>query len=151
MIIDNIILALECLYFMKLKRAKNLRWCALKLDMQKTYVREWDYLRSIMLWLDFHSLWVEMVMRLVTIVSFSMLFHGGHLESFSPSRGILQGDPTSPYLFLLVAEGLSCLLKSRIQSSSLTGIMVAPLAPMVSHLLFADDNLLFFNESVESV
>ena len=59
------------------------------------------------------------------------------------------GDPISPYLFLLAAEGLSCLLKSRLQSSELSGIKVAPSAPMVSHLLFADDSMLFFKANLE--
>jgi hypothetical protein len=136
---------------MKRKRAKNLRCCALKLDMKKAYDRvEWSYLRAIMLRLGFHRLWVEMVMRLVTTVSFSVLFNGDHLDGFSPSRGIRQGDPISPYLFLLAAEGLSCLLKSRVESSSLSGIKVAPSAPMVSHLLSADDSLLFFKANRES-
>jgi hypothetical protein len=151
MITDNIITAFECLHFMKRKRGKDLRCCALKLDMRKAYDRvEWDYLRAIMSRLGFHRLWVEMDMRLVTTVSFSVLFNGEHLESFVPSRGIRQGDPISPYLFLLAAEGLLCLLKSRIQSSSLSGIKVAPSAPMVSHLLFADDSLLFFRANMES-
>jgi len=80
---------------------------------------------------------------MVTSVSFSVLFNGDRLDSFKPSRGIRQGDPISPYLFLLAAEGLSCLLKARNQSSVLNGIKVAPSAPVVSHLLFADDSLLF--------
>ena len=52
------------------------------------------------------------------------------------------------YLFLLVAEGLSCLLKSSSQSSLLE-IKVAPSAPTIKHLLFADDNLLLFKSSIE--
>ena len=83
-------------------------------------------------------------------LSFSVLFNGEFLNKFRPSRGIRQGDPISPYLFLLAAEGLSCLIKSRIQSSHLSGIMVAPSAPVVSHLLFADDSLLFFRANVAS-
>jgi hypothetical protein len=90
-----------------------------------------------------------MVMRLVTTVLFSVLLNVDNLESFTRTRGIRQGDPISPYLFLLAAEGLLCLLKSRIQSSSLSGIKVAP-SPMVSHLLFADDSLLFFRANMES-
>ena len=89
-------------------------------------------------------------MRLVTSVSFSVLFNGECTESFTPSRGIRQGDPISLYLFLLAAEGLSCLLKARNESSILSGIKVATSALMVSHLLFADDSLLFFRANRES-
>ena len=130
---------------MKQKQGRDSRCCALKLDMRKAYDRvEWPYLQAIMTKLGFHQLWVSMIMRLVSTVSFSVLFNGDRLESFNPTRGIRQGDPISLYLFLLAAEGLSCLIKARIQSSNLKGIMVAPSAPVVSHLLFADDALLFF-------
>jgi len=113
--------------------------------MRKAYDRvEWGFLKAVMIRLGFHRLWVEMVMRLVTTVSFSLLFNGDRLDTFVPSREICQGDPISPYLYLLAADGFLSLLKSRIQSSSLSGIKVAASASMVSHLLFADDNLLFF-------
>ena len=69
------------------------RFCAFKLDMRKAYDRlEWDYLRAIMLKLGFHRIWVEMVMRLVSTVSFSVLFNGDRLESFKPSRAALEPD-----------------------------------------------------------
>jgi hypothetical protein len=55
-----------------------------------------------------------------------------------------QGDPISPYLFLLAAEGMSCLLRSRGITENLVGIQVAPIAPPVNLLIFADDVLLFF-------
>jgi hypothetical protein len=73
------------------------------------------------------------------------------LETFKPSRAIRQGDPISPYLFLLAAEGLSCLLKSKsgVPSSNPQGLKVASSAPAVNHLLFADDSLLFVKASVE--
>jgi hypothetical protein len=151
LITDNIITSYECLHFMKRNKAAKHRFCALKLDMRKAYDRvEWGYLEAIMLKIGFHESWVRMVMRMVTSVTFSVLFNGERLEEFTPSRGIRQGDPISPYLFLLAAEGLSCLLKTRSESSTLQGLKVASTAPAVNHLLFADDSLLFINANGDS-
>src|SRR4051812_22204775 len=80
---------------------------------------------------------------------FLVLFNGENLEWFKPNRGIHQGDPISPYHFLIAAEGLSCLLKSGDQSLVLNGIKVAATGSAVNHLLFADDILLLFKASVE--
>ena len=116
--------------------------------MMKAYDRvEWNYLEAIMTKMGFAPTWVASIMRMVTSVKFSILFNGSKLEEFTPSRGIRQGDPISPYLFLIAAEGLSCLFKTQPESSHLTGIQVAPTAPPVSHLLFADDSLLFVKAS----
>ena len=91
LITDNIITAYECMHSMKQKKARDLSCCALKLDMRKAYDRvEWCYLQAIMLRLGFHQLWVQMVMRLVSSVSFSVLFNGECLNKFRPSRGIRQ-------------------------------------------------------------
>src|SRR4051812_26288875 len=103
----------------------------------KAYDRlEWPYLKGIMAKLGFSQQWIATVMGMVSSVSFSVLFNGEKLESFKPTRGIRQGDPISPYLFLIAAEGLSCLLKSNSQSS-VVGIKVAPMTPTINHLLFA--------------
>ena len=98
--------------------------------------------------LGFDHHWIDIVMGMVSSVSFSACFSGERLDSFNRIRGIRQGDPISPYLFLIAAEGLLCLLKS-ISQSSLTGTKVAPTAPTVNHLLFTDDSLLLFKASGE--
>jgi hypothetical protein len=150
LITDNIIEAYECLHFMKRNKAKKHRSCALKLDMMKAYDRvEWDYLKAIMLKIGFAPAWTDIIMGMISSVSFSVLFNGTKLEEFKPSRGIRQGDPISPYLFLIAAEGLSCLVSHSSQSSNQSGIKVASSAPSVNHLLFADDSLLFFKANGE--
>lgn len=99
---DNILTAYECLHFMKKKRARDSRCCAVNLDMKKVYDRvEWEYLHRIMITLGFSRGWVNMIMRLVSSVSFSVLFNSDRQESFKPTRRIRQEDPISPYLFLL--------------------------------------------------
>ena len=63
----------------------------------------------------------------------------GHIK---PSRGIRQGDPLSPYLFIICAEGLSSLLKKAVAENELTRIKICRDNPAISHLFFADDSLL---------
>ena len=83
-------------------------------------------------------------MSCITLVRYSVCFNGVLLDSFAPSRGLRQGDPLLPYLFLFVAEGLSCILNNYVERQELEEIKICRRAPGVSHLLFADDSLLFF-------
>ena len=106
LITDNIITAYECMHFMKNKRACGNRFCALKLDIRKAYDRvEWEYLKAIMIRLGFHRLWVDMIMRLVTTTSFSVLFNGDRLENFVPSRGDPSGRSNLTLLVLVSSGG----------------------------------------------
>jgi hypothetical protein len=96
-ITDNIITTYECIHFMKRNSAKKHRHCALKLDMRKAYDRvEWSYLRAIMTRMGLHRRWMELIMSLISTVSFLVMFNGTPLEEFQPSKGLCQGDPISP-------------------------------------------------------
>lgn len=82
-------------------------------------------------------------MSCVSSVSFSVLINGSPYGSFQASRGIRQGDPLSPYLFILCADVLSSLISNAQSEKRIQGIRVSNRGPYVSHLLFADDSLFF--------
>ena len=102
-----------------------------------------------MIKLGFACRWVDWIMTCVTSVRYTVKFNGTLLDSFAPSCGLRQGDPLSPFLFLCVADGLSALLRKGIENQSLQALRVCPRAPAISHLLFADDTLLFFKANPE--
>ena len=68
---------------------------------------------------------------------------------FSQPEAFRQGDPLSPYLFLFCSEGLSCLLSKATEREALRGFRLCPGAPVISHLLFADDTIIFCDAQVE--
>jgi hypothetical protein len=81
-------------------------------------------------------------MKCVTTVKYQTRVNGELSNEIIPERGLRQGDPLSPYLFLICAEGFSALLHQAERDGSLKGIKVCPNAPSVYHLLFADDSLI---------
>lgn len=150
LITDNAIIAFEC--FHKIQHSKNHRdtHCAYKLDLAKAYDRvDWNFLEGAMLKLGFDGKWVSWIMKCITTVRFSVKCNGEILEAFEPSRGLRQGDPLSPYLFLIVADSLCTMLEKEVATSKLSPIKIARGNPGISNLLFADDSLLFFKASVD--
>uniref|UniRef100_A0A2N9HKW7 Reverse transcriptase domain-containing protein n=1 Tax=Fagus sylvatica TaxID=28930 RepID=A0A2N9HKW7_FAGSY len=149
-IVDNILVAFETLHSLKSAKGKGPGQMALKLDMSKAYDRvEWGFLEGMMRRLGFAEIWIASVMQCITFVSYSVVVNGVPNGLIYPSRGLRQGDPLSPYLFLLCGEGLSALLHQATERGNLHGVACSRGGPQISHLFFADDSLLFCNATME--
>ncbi len=122
----------------------------MNLDMSKAYDRvEWSFLESIMLKMGFNSKWISLMMECVWTVSYSVLINGEPRGYFHPSKGLRQGDPISPYLFLLCAEGLSALLAQASQTKTIQGLSISRGGPQLTHIFFVDDSVLFCRPNMQ--
>lgn len=87
-----------------------------KIDFAKAYDSvDWGYLRSLMHGFNFNAKWIKWVMECVTSAHASVLVNGSPSREFRLQRGLRQGDPLSPFLFLLAAEGLSIMMSNAVE------------------------------------
>lgn len=93
--------------------------------------------------------WIKWIMLCVTTFQYNVCFNGVQLGPISPKRGLKQGDPLSPYLFLLCVEALSCSLKSVEENDIIHGCKISRTAPVITHLFFADDSFMFFRANTD--
>ena len=141
---DNILIAHEVFHSFRNKSGRE-GWIAIKLDMEKTYDRlEWGYILPTLVKLGFSPVWINWIRSCITSTSFSVLVNGIPGDRFFPSRGIRQGDPLSPYLFILCAEVLARELSQASNCpEKLIGVSLGRSKVRIPFLTFADDTMIF--------
>jgi hypothetical protein len=140
-ILDDILIANEVVD--EARKTKN-ELLLFKVDFEKAYDSvDWGYLEAVMGKMEFLPLWRKWMRECVCTTTASVLVNDSPTDEFSLERGLRQGDPLSPFLFLLAAEGLNVMMKAMVDGNKFTGYSVGGQEGVtVSHLQFADDTLL---------
>jgi hypothetical protein len=150
-IAENQLIVHELLHSFKKRKVKG-GFMALKLDLQKAYDRlNWNFLQTVLNNFGFHDTFVNWVMQCVTTVSFSVLINGGKSKHFTPTRELRQGDPLSPYLFILFQEVLSKIIDREHAAGKIMGVAMNRGGTDFTHVMFADDIMLFAKASNREV
>ena len=141
--LDNMIITQEIIHSMSLKKGKTV-YMAIKIDLEKAYDSlEWPFLRDVLNLYRLPTYLIDLIMSYVSSSSISVLFNGGKLDPFLPSRVIRQGNPLSPYLFIMCMEVLGFLINGKCEEKLWGLVKASRNKPNFSHFFFADDLVLF--------
>ncbi|CAL5367336.1 unnamed protein product [Camellia sinensis] len=148
-ILDGVLIANEVVDGWKKAKQQGL---IIKLDFEKAFDSvNWEFLFSLMSSFGFGPKWISWIKTCVSTPRVSILVNGSPTHEFSPQRGLRQGDPLSPFLFNLVAEGLNILLNRALNLGILHGVSVGVNGVLLSHLQFADDSIFFCKADLDQV
>ena len=151
-ILDSVLIANECV---DSKMKSKIPGVICKLDIEKAYDHvNWEALLALLKRMGFGVRWCRWICTCISTVQFSVLFNESPADFFGSSRGLRQGDPLSPMLFLVMIEVFNKMMKRAEGAGLLRGFRAAgrPGGGVgVSHLLFADDTILFCNANEEQI
>ncbi|VFQ87964.1 unnamed protein product [Cuscuta campestris] len=147
---DQILIAQEIIQNLDYKtRGGNI---AIKLDMSKAFDRvSWDYLQAILGKLGFDHKFINLILNNLKDTTLSININGYPSKPFQPKRGLKQGDPLSPLLFILAAEGFSRGLHYRVNTLKIEPFNMGRHSQIISHLAFADDLLIFLKGTAQNL
>eukprot|EP00253_Pinus_taeda_P027885 PITA_27885 len=148
-ILDGLVVTQEVIHSLKVKKQKGMM---IKLDLSKAYDRlSWNYLGKVLESFGFSRRWIDWIHSLISSPIFSILVNGTPSKTFTASRGIRQGDPLSPFLFILAAEGLGRFIKKEREANRIKGLKLWGNNLPLTHQQFVDDIMLFGEPTVKEV
>jgi hypothetical protein len=150
-ITENIVIAQEMLHSMTKMRSK-VGFFVIKVDLSKAYDRlNWKFIHQVLLEVKLPNAMINVIMNCITSVQSNVLWNGSRSDFFPPHCGVRQGDPMSPYLFLLCMDKLSHLIVEAIENVQWKPMHAGRYGPSISHLMFADDLLIFGQADEENM
>ncbi|MCI00018.1 LINE-1 reverse transcriptase like, partial [Trifolium medium] len=149
-ILDGVLIANEVIDEAKRKKRDVLLF---KVDFEKAYDSvDWDFLDFVMEKMHFPEKWRRWISECIRTPSISVLINGCPSKEFKMERGLRQGDPLSPFLFLLVAEGFNVLMRKAVAVGNFLGYKAGCDEGLtLSHLQFADDTLIIGKKSWSNI
>jgi len=121
-LLDNVLVATEVVNFMKRGKKSGVLF---NVDFEKAYDSvDWKFLYYMMGRLGFNERWIKWIRACLESATLSILVNGSPTDEFKPKRGLRQGDPLTPFLFLIVAEGMTGLVREASRKKLLEGIEV---------------------------
>lgn len=123
---------------------------AIKIDLEKAFDKlEWSFIYYMLRFMNVPLSLIQIIMACITSASSAILINGTP-ESFLPSRGERQGDPLSPYLFILCLEYLSLQIENAVQIKKWNPFALNKSKLKIFHCFFADDLVLFAKTEVKN-
>lgn len=148
---DNCIILQEAVHSMNYMTGKQ-RFMIIKLDLVKAYDKmEWSFITESLELLHFPRHIVDLIRTCIATTSMSVNWQGRASQAFSPTRGLRQGDPMSPLLFVVALERLSHMISDAVNAGLWTPLKFGRGGPSLSHLMFANDVLLVAEASSSNV
>ncbi|XP_016173366.1 uncharacterized protein LOC107615862 [Arachis ipaensis] len=146
---DGALIACETVQWLKSRRKKA---TIIKLDFQKAYDRvRWSFVDIVLQKMGFGQRWRSWVKECVTSASMSVLVNGSPSKAFKMERGLRQGDPLSPLLFVLVVDVLHRMFRVAARNGRIAPLRIGRDHIELSHLQFADDTILFCPPEIETI
>ncbi|GKU90856.1 hypothetical protein SLEP1_g4800 [Rubroshorea leprosula] len=148
-LVDSVVIANETIDDAQKRKKASF---VFKLDFEKAYNKVyWEFLNYMMLRLGFGQKWRGWIEECLKIAKVSILLNGSTTRQFKMHKGLKQGDPLYPFLFLIIAKGLNGIISSVVSLGLFEGIEIGHRDMKVSHLQFADDTIMFETALEENI
>lgn len=148
--LDSVVVVKEIVHEAKIRKRPTIIF---KVDYEKAYDSvDWGFLLYMMHRMNFHPRWVLWIKSCLESATLSVLVNGSPTSEFKMEKGLRQGDPIAPFLFLIVVEGLNRLFMNSIHLGLFNGYKVGDGNTCeISLLQFADDTIFLGEASVQNV